>query len=710
MIILALTVYFSNSRSKTNVYLSWFILGGLFWVFTNLLTNLYLTNNNFVQGLLFTRLALVGASILPVAFLFFAMAFVGKEQRMSKLSKAGYMTPILLLLLTTFTDYNAKIIDKDVVTGQAYYLIILIFISYFLYGTILLAQHYKNADAQVRTQLKFIFLGIILSVVPGLVVNGILPAMGNTSLSYYGSAVVIFFAFFTSIAIIKHQLFNVRAAIARTVAYGLFVSFLSAVYIAIIFILSSKLVGAGSVFVKQVAPIATAIFLVFTAPYFKRIFDRITNRLFYQDAYDTQGLLDDFNKALLDNIELPILLRHATSVIQENLKSQFCTVIVNTEGPALIRNIGTADLHFSGVQLAQLRLGLADENFKIVVEDFNSEDSHIKRLLKSKNVALAIRLDASYRTGKDSLAYLMLGPKRNGGPYSKKDLKIIEIIADELVIAIQNALRFEEIQGFASTLQENVNEATAKLKHTNEKLKEMDQTKDEFISMASHQLRTPLTSVKGYLSMVLEGDVGKVTPEQEKLLNQAFISSQRMVYLIADLLNVSRLKTGKFVIVSAPTDLAEVVQGEIDQLTEVAKGKNIKINYKRPKEFTKLMLDETKIRQVIMNFIDNAIYYTPAKGNITVIVKEDRGNVYFSVKDNGMGVPKEDQKHLFTKFYRGTNARKARPDGTGLGLFMAKKVVSAQDGNILFESREGKGSTFGFSFSKSKLRVEDKQG
>ena len=116
------------------------------------------------------------------------------------------------------------------------------------------------------------------------------------------------------------------------------------------------------------------------------------------------------------------------------------------------------------------------------------------------------------------------------------------------------------------------------------------------------------------------------------------------------------------------------------------------------------MLDETKTRQVIMNFVDNAIYYTPAGGHIEVQLAETPTTIEFRVEDNGIGVPKSEQPHLFTKFYRAGNARKARPDGTGLGLFMAKKVIIAQGGSLIFESQEGKGSTFGFIFSKHKLR------
>jgi signal transduction histidine kinase len=108
-----------------------------------------------------------------------------------------------------------------------------------------------------------------------------------------------------------------------------------------------------------------------------------------------------------------------------------------------------------------------------------------------------------------------------------------------------------------------------------------------------------------------------------------------------------------------------------------------------------------------MNFTDNAIYYTPSGGKINVELKETAKSVEFTVKDSGIGVPKDQQHKLFTKFYRADNARKARPDGTGLGLFMAKKVIIAQGGSMIFESKEGKGSTFGFSFPKEKLEIKE---
>lgn len=266
---------------------------------------------------------------------------------------------------------------------------------------------------------------------------------------------------------------------------------------------------------------------------------------------------------------------------------------------------------------------------------------------------------------------------------------------------MKTAFGSKKIQRFNETLQGNINDATKKLRRSNQKLHSLDETKDEFITMASHQLRTPLTSVKGYLSMVLEGDAGKLNSNQRKLLEQSYASAQRMVFLISDLLNLSRLNTGKFVIESTPVQLADIVEAEVAQLAETARSRGVTLQYDKPTALPELMLDETKIHQVVMNFMDNAIYYTPEGGTIEVSLRETPTAVEYLVRDNGIGVPRSEQRHLFTKFYRAGNARQARPDGTGLGLFMAKKIIIAQGGAVLFESVEGKGSSFGFRFSKA---------
>src|SRR5690606_671805 len=150
-------------------------------------------------------------------------------------------------------------------------------------------------------------------------------------------------------------------------------------------------------------------------------------------------------------------------------------------------------------------------------------------------------------------------------------------------------------------------------------------------------------------------------------------------------------------------NLADLVEEEVDGLKETAKARELTLRYRKPAVVPSLYIDDGKIHQVIMNFIDNAIYYSTERTAITVRVAVEDGDVLFEVRDTGIGVPKDEQRRLFTKFFRATNARRQRPDGTGIGLYLAKKVIVAHGGSMLFESVEGQGSTFGFRLPIKKL-------
>jgi signal transduction histidine kinase len=349
---------------------------------------------------------------------------------------------------------------------------------------------------------------------------------------------------------------------------------------------------------------------------------------------------------------------------------------------------GTKMLHtrpwFSSKELSEL-IDVGSINEQMINETFGNSAGYAHKIIQdagAKSVCLVKLLAQGRLTG-----VMFIGVNDDSKSVKVEQLEQLGRVGEATGIALDNKM-----------LTEKYEQVLKKLQMSNDKLKALDEAKDEFISMASHQLRTPLTSVKGYLSMVLEGDAGEINENQQKMLQQAFTSSQRMVYLISDLLNVSRLKTGKFIIDPKPTYLPDVIESEMDQLRESAKSRNLELSFNKPENFPMIDLDETKIRQVIMNFTDNAIYYTPSGGHIMLDLKTDNSMITFTVTDDGIGVPKEEQPNLFTKFYRAGNAKSARPDGTGLGLFMAKKVIVASGGALVFKSEIGKGSTFGFTF------------
>ncbi len=706
LVMLAIVAFVGNTNRQVNRLLALFLFSGSIWLFFNLLTNIAPSDES---ALVFARLTLVGAVLLPFSFLLFTYSFAN-EKGLSGKKTALLAVPPSLILISTPTEYNVRsATGSNFEPGIIYFALLVLLLTYFIAGIVTLARHYGQANNQRKAQYNYIFIGIILTLIPALTINLALPLLGIGEVAQYGSLSVIFISVFMTLAIVKHRLLDIRLVVVRSLGYILSIGLL-----VVVIAYSSSIIVQNLFYenpdgiIPSVINIVIFSVVVIMYPLVKKIFDQLTNRIFFRDAYDPQEFLDELNKSIVSNIEIGILLRHTTQIIEDNLKSSFVQIIVPKTESTAQRIAGTQDVRYTDHEINYMRGRLVGLGQKIITSDqLGSEEDELQKIMLKHDISVLVHLSATSYGQDQTIAFMVFGSKMSGNIYSKADLRIIEIVADELVIAIQNALRFEEIQEFNATLQSRVNNATGKLKKTNEKLKAMDETKDEFISMASHQLRTPLTSVKGYLSMVLEGDAGEINETQRKLLDQAFVSSQRMVYLIADLLNVSRLRTGKFVIDAAQANLADIVEGEVSQLTEQAKAKDITLTFEKPESFPDLVFDETKTRQVVMNFVDNALYYTPSGGKIKVSLTEDKSHVYFMVKDNGLGVPKDEQKHLFTKFYRAKNARNIRPDGTGLGLFMAKKVITAQGGNILFESKEGKGSTFGFSLNKKNAAVPD---
>ncbi len=237
------------------------------------------------------------------------------------------------------------------------------------------------------------------------------------------------------------------------------------------------------------------------------------------------------------------------------------------------------------------------------------------------------------------------------------------------------------------------------LKVANERLKELDQRKSEFVSLASHQLRSPLTAIKGYASMLLEGSFGGLTDKTKEAVDRIFQSSERLVTIVEDFLTISRIEQGRLAYNFASADVGALAQTVIsDTRPSIEKrGLAMSFDFEKGKQFF-AAIDTGKITQVIANLIDNAAKYTPA-GSITIRMSknEEKHTIRFSVSDTGIGMSQETKSKVFSKFVRADNAHEVNVSGAGLGLFIAKQLIDAHHGTIGAESDgEGKGSTFYF--------------
>ncbi len=235
------------------------------------------------------------------------------------------------------------------------------------------------------------------------------------------------------------------------------------------------------------------------------------------------------------------------------------------------------------------------------------------------------------------------------------------------------------------------------LEDANQKLKALDLARAEFISIASHQLRTPPATIKWYMSSILSGDYGKIPKEAFTQLEKVQTTNNGLISLIEDILNVSRIERGKMEFMFQEIELSEIANQAFEQLIPIAKEKGLKYTFKKPKKtLPKIMADREKLKQVMNNIIDNSIKYTP-KGSVEVSLAANSENIVFEVKDTGKGFSKEEESQIFQKFSRGKESLK-HSAGLGLGLYVAKIIIEQHKGKLFAQSPgEGKGSKFSFT-------------
>ena len=228
-------------------------------------------------------------------------------------------------------------------------------------------------------------------------------------------------------------------------------------------------------------------------------------------------------------------------------------------------------------------------------------------------------------------------------------------------------------------------------------LKQLQELKNEFTFIAAHELRTPVTAIKGFLSMVFEGDAGALSDKLKQYLDPVRQANDRLIQLVNDILEIARSEAGRLKIEVSPCDMEKCVQSILTEVKPLADEKKIALQYEALPNIPQVLADELRLKEVITNFISNAIKYNN-EGGWVKISHELKGDMLITnVADNGFGMSREEQNKVFEKFFRSDAAKIKSIQGTGLGLFITKELVDKMGGKIWFSSEEGKGTTFSFS-------------
>lgn len=273
--------------------------------------------------------------------------------------------------------------------------------------------------------------------------------------------------------------------------------------------------------------------------------------------------------------------------------------------------------------------------------------------------------------------------------------KVMEIVGENIKRVFRQELIINENLVIEVTSTPIANLGNLIILHDITREKVIERTKTEFVSIAAHQLRTPLSAIKWTLEMLLSGDLGEITSEQREFIQKSYDSNERMIDLINDLLNVTRIEEGRYVFRQEVLDITELLDSILASYETMIKQKEITVKFNKPRRrLPNIVADKEKLELAISNLIDNAVKYSSRQGKIYIDLVGDGEKIRLSVKDAGVGIPEDQQKRIFSKFFRGANVMKLETEGNGLGLFIAKNIVDAHEGKIWFESKEGEGSTF----------------
>lgn len=711
--ILAVFALFKNRKNKANVIFALFIFCVTFWIFTNLMVDL---SQSIFFLLFWSKLTLVGIILFTALFWKFSVSFP-RPLRYNIIYEFLIWGSATILLLLVPTKYNIR--DVELVTngvpvvhpGELYILFSVYLIIVMFLGLMNLVKSYRSSIGISKQQVKYVIIGVILSIIGAGTTNLILLIFGFSEFANLGPIFLLFFIVLTTYAIARYRLLDIRLIIFRSLAFGSLVLLITITFATIsglIATLFQDLLGFKS---NLIAGLVVGILVSITYQPLRRSIEGITNQFLYKKSYNPDQLLSQISEVTASILDLHNLLDSICATLDEAFHTQKIGIALLNPKQKLEVAFqkgfapGSAEALVSYPKVVPtLYQELKNIGGTLVIDEmktryengeFKPVDSQLLLALYENDIALILPLYVKEQL----IGIIALGNKKSGDPYNHQDLSILKIIAGQIAIAIENARLYDELKDFNVKLEEEVRRKTTQLRKANQELRQLDQAKSEFISIASHQLRTPLTVIKGYISMMREGSFGPVSPTIMNNLEKVYASNERLIGLVENLLDISRIESGRQEFEWKKVRLEDIAQTVVDNLKNTAKLKNLKLVFNKPKVPTpEIMADPNKIHEVMMNFVDNAIKYTKeGKIDVSVLVKPE-GKITFSVEDTGMGISPDIKPFLFQKFSRGKGSFRVHTEGVGLGLYVAKMIIDAHDGKAWAESEgPGKGSKFSFS-------------
>ncbi|GEM_PF-1010083 len=524
-----------------------------------------------------------------------------------------------------------------------------------LLGLYYLVKSHGRSQGHQRMRLKYFISGLVIYFIGGLLFGGILPLFFPKFFSYldapvYFSAVWLSLA---SYAIIKKELFDIKIILTE-----LLVSLIGLILFVQIFLMENL----------QAKIAELAIFILFC--FIGYLLIRATYREIAKEreAEKLASALSDLNKTLEKKVrEKTKQLRKSVSVIEEE-KNKTLAIVANFTDPIIVLN---KDYKISVINPAARRV------FKMTEQDLGQPVAMADKFSMS-NFSRIIKRGFRINQIKENAEVLEFAPEEIIFEENGQEL-IFKAITAKVLSADGERLGIMKI--FYDLTREKM----------------IDRLKSEFITIAAHQLRTPLSAIKWIINMILQGDAGRLNLEQQEMLGKGYASNERIIRLVDDLLNVSHIEEGKFGLDFKKNDFQSVLDTSLANVLGLAEKNKQQVIVKKPESLPAVFIDKGRMIMVMQNLLANAIKYSPPGEKIEVEIAADKKNLEVKIKDQGVGIPQKDLPKIFSKFFRAANVIKMETEGTGLGLFIVKNIIEKHNGQIKLTSVEGKGTEVVFS-------------
>ena len=639
----------------------------------------------------------VGVILIPVFYYHFVLIFLDSTiPHRPSLTLAYALTGVFVAVNLSHSPLFIRGVKETTwgwapAPGPLYYAFLVHFNAFFVWGLYHLIKQYRHIDSSFRrNRATLIQIGTLITLVGGVVdmIRGVSPMAEK--IYPPGIPANMLFALMLATSIVRYRLFDVNTAVKRT-----------AVYAGVCAVVTSMLVAltraAERLFdLQTMSPLWMVVPLGFVitallSPLGQTLEDGIQRLMFSKrrGCYDTLLDLSKRMSAILEQRKLVdtlvqglvrgIPLTHCVLMLYDRPTNAYVVHRDETTGETAD---GVSTLRADSPIVQWLLVSgevLVKEEVKLnprMARYFEDAEGELEAINASLIVPLKIEMNL--------IGILMLGEKLSGEIFDSQELDVLSVLANQAAISLGNALLYEE------------------LGTTNVRLLQANQLKSQFLASMSHELRTPLNSIIGFSKVLLNRLDGDLTERQETYIRSVHKSGTHLLGLINSILDFSRIEAGKVEVHAEEIDLGELVGECIEISLPLVRGKPLKVEKDVPRDLPALLADRTKVKQILLNLLGNAIKFT-ASGRVLVRVQPQGDAAHVSVVDTGIGIREDDLPRLFEPFHRLHNAMSLKVGGTGLGLAISKRFVELQGGNIWAESRENQGSTFHFTLPLARV-------